>query len=73
MVSGKENKGECYWNVFQHELESAMSEGLFSDEHVMLGVRMALQRTAAEMGSLNISTIPYGIYTSSSGVYSNLN
>lgn len=69
MVSGEENKGESYWNVFQHELESAMSEG-FS---VMLGVRMALQRTAAEMGSLNISTIPYGIYTSSSGVYSNLN
>lgn len=46
---GEENKGECNWDVFKHEVESAMSDGVFSEEQVMLGVRRALKGTAAEM------------------------
>lgn len=46
---GEENKGECKWDAFKYEVESVLSDGIFSEEQLMFGVRRALKGTAAEI------------------------
>jgi hypothetical protein len=45
---GEEGKGEVTWVTFKYEVESLLTDKVFTDEQIMLGVRRALKGSASD-------------------------
>jgi hypothetical protein len=40
---GEENKGEVTWETFKFEIESLITDNMFTEEHFLLGIRRAVK------------------------------
>lgn len=46
---GEENKGDVTWTTLKFEIESLISEGVFSEEQILLGIRRSVKGTASDI------------------------
>ena len=46
---GEDNKGETTWETFKYEIQSLITDKVFSNEQIVLGVRRAVKRNAGDI------------------------
>ena len=46
---GEDGKGEVNWPTFKFEVQALMVEKLFSDEHILLGIRRSVKGNASDI------------------------